>query len=492
MKPKVFFTDIKKMILGEISIAKKSIDIAVPWFTDFELFNALLKVAQNDDIIIRVISLDDRINNESGLNYSVLSEINNSCSVSLINGGFIKTEPLMHSKFCIIDNKTTINGSYNWTSKANINHETVTLHKNDIEISKEFSTQFEFLLSLYFNIDKNKNIYDRELKQLWLYANNIKNIIISNEKTFLNEYMFKLGELKFNSNNELNLFTRDLINYCNDSNDYRILMTIGKINNFISDKSIEIYNLARAEYELKNYKKALEIYLSVIDLKPDLEIAWIDCAKISSIIEENLMLPLSFSQIASIINSSNFDAVQLEADILIELTTGGSANDIEYLESFIRQNPNNVKALLKYGSALISSNNYVKAEEVIHKALEIDKCNIYVYKLLGSLYFHKEDPEKSIEYLLKYISIIEDDHESLLMMGASYYFLDKYDESIKYLNKSNSLKSNVFNTLFLLAEVNFKFERYNQANIFIMEAIGLKKTSKEAIDLLNKISKRLK
>ncbi len=478
------------MILGEISSAKKSIDIAVPWFTDSELFNALLQKADNKEIIIRVITLDDKINNESDLNFSILSKINNNCSVSLIKGSFLKTEPLMHSKFCIIDNKTTINGSYNWTSKANINHETVTLHKNDIEISKEFSTQFEFLLSLYFNIDE--NIKDNiEIQKLWLYVNNIKNIIISNEMSFLNLYISKIGELNFISDNQLQLFTNELINYYNESNYYKILITIGKINNFLTDKSFEIYNLARAEYEFKNYTKALELYSHVIEIKPDLDIAWLDYAMISIKADDNLMESLTFSQITSIINPSNFNAVQLESDLLIELTDGGSANDFEYLDSFIRQNPYNIKAIFKYIPTLISSNKLIEAENLIRQALEIDKYNIYSYKLLGQLYFYREEPQNSIEILIKYTSIVEDDDQSYFIMGASYYLLENYVESIKLLNLANSLKPNDFNTIFLLAEVYFKFERYDKANIYIQKALQLKKSSKDANELLIKINKRL-
>jgi len=48
----------------------------------------------------------------------------------------------MHHKFCIIDLKTVIHGSYNWTNKARWHNETIS-----IDVSRELAEKFasEFL-----------------------------------------------------------------------------------------------------------------------------------------------------------------------------------------------------------------------------------------------------------------------------------------------------------------------------------------------------------
>ena len=57
-----------------------------------------------------------------------------------IAGGevFTAKENLMHNKFCIIDERIIITGSYNWTNKANKeNNENIVIIKDDIELASQ-------------------------------------------------------------------------------------------------------------------------------------------------------------------------------------------------------------------------------------------------------------------------------------------------------------------------------------------------------------------
>jgi phosphatidylserine/phosphatidylglycerophosphate/cardiolipin synthase-like enzyme len=47
----------------------------------------------------------------------------------------------MHNKFCVIDLKTVIHGSYNWTKKAQYNHETLEI-VNSYENAEKYAEQF--------------------------------------------------------------------------------------------------------------------------------------------------------------------------------------------------------------------------------------------------------------------------------------------------------------------------------------------------------------
>ena len=48
---------------------------------------------------------------------------------------------MMHSKFCVLDMKTVIHGSYNWTKGAKYNKEAITI-TNSREVAEQFSAQF--------------------------------------------------------------------------------------------------------------------------------------------------------------------------------------------------------------------------------------------------------------------------------------------------------------------------------------------------------------
>lgn len=47
----------------------------------------------------------------------------------------------MHNKFCVIDFEKVIDGSYNWTNKAQYNNETISIIDSRLE-SKKFADQF--------------------------------------------------------------------------------------------------------------------------------------------------------------------------------------------------------------------------------------------------------------------------------------------------------------------------------------------------------------
>lgn len=111
------FANIQAEILGELEKAEFTIWIAVAWFTDPILFNALLaKKAQG--LNVQIIIHDDDINDKSGLAYNELE----TYRIPLVGAHSMNK---MHHKFCIIDFKTVIHGSYNWTKSARFNGETI-------------------------------------------------------------------------------------------------------------------------------------------------------------------------------------------------------------------------------------------------------------------------------------------------------------------------------------------------------------------------------
>ncbi len=137
-----YFKNIRQKLLSELDGAEDKIIIAVYWFTNEELFNKLVE-KRKKGLQVELIIHHDYINNrETGLPFQ-----------SFINEGgkfyFSNSVNPMHNKFCVIDNKVLINGSYNWTYFAEYkNRENILIIKEEEETIKAFVNEFEKLKSL--------------------------------------------------------------------------------------------------------------------------------------------------------------------------------------------------------------------------------------------------------------------------------------------------------------------------------------------------------
>lgn len=134
---------IQNIIQKELFKAKNSIKIAVAWFTNELLFEPLLLKLQTG-VKVELVLNKDEINNSEN------NEINFSDFINY--GGFLHwndSNRLMHEKFCIIDDKIVIYGSYNWTNKAEYNDESIAISRNENTTSSFFLETFTKLCSKY-------------------------------------------------------------------------------------------------------------------------------------------------------------------------------------------------------------------------------------------------------------------------------------------------------------------------------------------------------
>ena len=136
------FKNIRNSIINEIEKAKKTVNIAVYWFTNHELFDIIYQ-KQLSGVKCQLIIHNDYINNRNtGLPFQKFIEA----------GGkffFSDEENPMHNKFCIIDNKVLINGSYNWTYYAeNKNSENILIIKDEAEVLNAFENEYFKLIDL--------------------------------------------------------------------------------------------------------------------------------------------------------------------------------------------------------------------------------------------------------------------------------------------------------------------------------------------------------
>lgn len=109
-------------IVKELNKAQNQILVAAAWFTDPDLLDTLVLKAK-DGIKVEVI-IADNVDNEK-LDFTEL----------LLNGGIIRKIKntgygMMHQKFCVIDNKVALHGSYNWSVNARKNNdESITISR---------------------------------------------------------------------------------------------------------------------------------------------------------------------------------------------------------------------------------------------------------------------------------------------------------------------------------------------------------------------------
>lgn len=140
---------IQNAIQMELFKAKESIKIAVAWFTN-ELFLQPLILKLQNGVSVELILNDDEINRggESSLDFTEFLQA----------GGILRwnnSKQLMHEKFCVIDNRIVITGSYNWTNKAEYNSEVESIFYDEDNTTLFYNELFS---KLSISFEKEANI----------------------------------------------------------------------------------------------------------------------------------------------------------------------------------------------------------------------------------------------------------------------------------------------------------------------------------------------
>lgn len=143
MELKAHFSNIHEVIIDHLEKANSEVVAAVAWFTDRDMFEVLCKKARSG-INVSVALIGDDINQGPGaLNFPRLEAAGGRVAF-LAQGS--RDEPTMHHKFCVIDRKTVITGSYNWSRKARRNDENITVVTDSIEFAAKYIETFDSLL----------------------------------------------------------------------------------------------------------------------------------------------------------------------------------------------------------------------------------------------------------------------------------------------------------------------------------------------------------
>lgn len=129
----VEFKEVQDKLISELQGAKYIILAAVAWITDETVYN-ILKKKKESGVTVKLIISDDDTNKNSGLDYNIFE------TYKMPKFGKFKYN-IMHNKFCIIDLKTVLEGSYNWTKSADYHKEQFVVI-NSYENAEIFANRF--------------------------------------------------------------------------------------------------------------------------------------------------------------------------------------------------------------------------------------------------------------------------------------------------------------------------------------------------------------
>lgn len=148
----VYFKDLPQVIIRYLSKAQTKVSIAVCWITHASIIKALLDLSTKGVKVELLINYDAR-----NINQDTSPQI----EIFLKNGGLLYgylDANLLHHKFCLIDERILLNGSFNWTYTNNLENLMVIGDKGLVDLyAKEFKQlmkRCQLFTSLNFSLVK--------------------------------------------------------------------------------------------------------------------------------------------------------------------------------------------------------------------------------------------------------------------------------------------------------------------------------------------------
>ena len=248
MQTEAVFEQIAERIQSEIKKTRKSIFIAVAWFTNKTIFDELIAKAKEGCKVFLIVS-DDEINRNSRIDFELLAKYDSK----FYKVGDGNTE-LMHNKFCVIDYSTVITGSYNWSYKAETNFENVIINYNDTALAEQFIGEFNQIRKHYYPDEPTIEIIfplNKIIKRLEI----VKNYIILEDIEELKKETKKLKEFDFNT---------DLLEIITEIEKHEFAKAINAIQQFISqNQQLAVWNdpeIGALKLEIKNLENQLNAF----------------------------------------------------------------------------------------------------------------------------------------------------------------------------------------------------------------------------------------
>lgn len=252
---KLEYQKIEQLLTANILKTKSNLRVAVAWFTNPNLFAILLQLLEKD-VTVELILSDDQIN-------FINTKIDFDSFIALNGKLFVSNQPnLMHNKFCIIDNKYLINGSYNWTVKAEkINFENVVLTDN-LNLITDFKSYFDHLKNntsqvVKVNLIKTSSTISK--KEMDIELELLSKVEKLDYEVIPDTTNLEYPEELTDAIDEAEMLYLDskhdeCIDYCN-----KMLKIYKNIPEFYYKKSCAFWRLNKTKEQIENAKKAIEL-----------------------------------------------------------------------------------------------------------------------------------------------------------------------------------------------------------------------------------------
>ena len=133
-----YFENLENIVISNLARTGKNVRIAVAWI-NFDIYGMVINSLIDKGVQVKILLHDDFSNHR-------YDSIINQMTIKGAEIRFVDFRGIMHHKFCIIDEKLCLFGSFNWTKNAN------TRNIEDLNICDE--------LQLIYN-------YKTEFKALW-------------------------------------------------------------------------------------------------------------------------------------------------------------------------------------------------------------------------------------------------------------------------------------------------------------------------------------
>lgn len=249
-------TEIKQRIISEINNAQQCIYLAMAYFTDRDIAMAIVD-AKNRNVIVDVI-LSSNAQNETVklmLKGAVIS-------VHAFDTG--DARGIMHHKFCLIDNKISINGSYNYSLNASTNNVENIQVSDDVAVYNQFLSEFD---RLKYNIDnhiavneqavipQNKVSEPQQMNIIDTFSKQLHSLVYSAAQIDTEKYKSNGYETSKDNKGNLDIFRTEYNTIKEEIRSYATDEGLGNIKNTLTSNISIAYESTKINLEAEKQEK---------------------------------------------------------------------------------------------------------------------------------------------------------------------------------------------------------------------------------------------
>jgi hypothetical protein len=249
-------TEIKQRIISEISNAQQCIYLAMAYFTDRDIAMAIVE-AKNRNVIVDVILSSNAQNETVKL---MLKGAN--ISVHAFDTG--DARGIMHHKFCLLDHKISINGSYNYSLNASTNNVENIQVSDDIAIYGQFLSEFD---RLKYNIDnqiavneqavlpQNKISEPQQMNIIDTFSKQLHSLVYSAAQIDTEKYKANGYETSKDNKGNIDIFRTEYNTIKEEIRSYATDEGLGNIKNTLTSNISIAYESTKINLEAEKQEK---------------------------------------------------------------------------------------------------------------------------------------------------------------------------------------------------------------------------------------------